>query len=136
MDDMKRGASAADSKGEGCVLVVNDDTALLIAMKFVVKGMGVPVVTADSVEGAMEERRKSNVTLIISDIDFGRGKMTGYDFLQLIRKEDHCVPFYLMSGSSQEDEGQKAFAMGANGYIQLPAEASCVEKIFKENHIL
>ena len=101
-----------------------------------VKHMGVSVVTAVSVEQALSECEIRRIDLIISDIDFGKGNLSGYDFLRRMRSRNVTIPFYFLSGSSFEDEESKAKAMGATGYVQLPGDEAVIESLLARHCLL
>lgn len=111
------------------VLVVNDDDALLLTFKIMLKCNSIKVMTASSVDEAQKILSKSNIDIIFSDINLGENEPNGYQLLCDVRKYDQAVPVYIVSGYSKAEEEPKARSMGANGYLQLPIEKEQLDAI-------
>ena len=104
------------------VLVVNDDEALLLAMKMMLRSYSVQVLSATNVGDALSHMAKNNIDIILSDVNLGDGEPSGYELLKKVRNDGKDMPFYMVSGYSVRDEAPKAKELGATGYIQLPIE--------------
>ena len=111
------------------ILIANDDTSLLLALKLLLKSQDVVIHTATTVENAMKHMKEDNIDLILSDINFGEGQTDGYAFLKCIREKNQSIPFYLVSGYNREEEEPKALKMGANGYFQQPIDPNELKKL-------
>lgn len=111
------------------ILVVNDDDALLVMYKILLKSPGTQVLVASDVEAAVEHLTKHKVDVILSDINLGESEPDGYDLLKHVREKDTALPFYFISGYSRADEEPKARALGANGYLQLPVNEAQLRKL-------
>lgn len=111
------------------VLVINDDTAMLVAFKFMLKSPHLNVKTTESVEEAKEYLKVSNVDIILSDLDLGKGMQNGYDLLKWVRERDKEIPFYIISGYNKDGEESRAMDSGANGFIQLPVDAEQIRTL-------
>lgn len=113
------------------VLVLNDDEALRIALKLMLRSSGVDVLDAANMHAAMDLFNRHAVSMVLADIDLGPGKPNGYDFLEEVRGLSNDVPVYMVSGLSSEEEVEKARERGADGYFQLPLSDESVKEIQK-----
>jgi len=104
------------------VLVLNDDDALLMSFKILLKSPEIQILEASDVCSALKQYSENHVDIILSDINLGDNEPDGYSFLKEIRKKDREIPFYLVSGYSQSEEEPKAKELGADGYLQLPVD--------------
>ena len=118
--------------GRKKVLIVNDDEAVLISLKYMLKSQQVEIFEAMSVEDALRIYDNEDIDVILSDINLGDGYPDGYFFIKRIREMDVSVPFYFISGYSKAEEEGKVKRAGAQGYIQLPIDISELEIIFRK----
>ena len=102
-----------------------------MSMDLLLGSMGADVLQADSVDKASELLNKNNIDVILSDVNRGENRASGYDFLKEVRKTNSAIPFYLVSGFSQAIEEPKAKDLGANGYIQMPIEEKQLKEILQ-----
>lgn len=112
----------ASEKRKRKVLILNDDEALLLTFRIILKSPCVQILEASNISTAIKHITESKIDIILSDINLGDNEPTGYEFLKKVREKDKLIPFYLMSGYSKKEEEPKALENGANGYIQLPVE--------------
>lgn len=118
-----------ESMGKKRVLVLNDDDALRISLKLMLKSPMVEVVEAETVEDALAEMDHKSFDVILADINLGDGEPTGYDFLKVTRNSGNQVPIYVVSGLAEEEERDRASESGANDYFQLPLSDDALTQI-------
>lgn len=111
------------------ILVVNDDEALLMTFKMILKSPSHKIFTAATYGEAVEKYAEEKVDIILSDVNLGHGVPSGYEFLKYVRERNKKIPFYMVSGYSAAEEEPKAVANGASGYLQLPLEDGALSGI-------
>lgn len=123
--------SPTETKKKANVLLVNDDEALRIALKWQIKSAGdAQVVEASSVSDALSKIAGNNIDLILSDINLGDGEPSGYDLLKKVREDGKSkARFYMVSGYSKQSEESNALSFGADGYCQLPLEEDHLKEV-------
>jgi CheY-like chemotaxis protein len=107
---------------KGSILIVDDEKAFLQSLALYLKGRGYDIVTAESVEQALEMVQKSAPSLILADVFFGEGRQTGFEFYQHIRENPQLkdIPFLLMSGVSDEFVVRAGMRLGVDDFLQKP----------------
>ena len=107
---------------KSCVLIVDDDTALLEALPQALnlRIEGVEVHTSDTALEALKLIREHDYDAIVSDI-----KMPGMDGLALLEKIKELrpdVPTLLITGHGEHDLAVRALRGGAYDFIQKPID--------------
>ena len=104
------------------ILLADDEETLLLSLAMNLRKHGYDVVTATSVEKALEMLQKSIPSIIVSDLLFGEGQQTGIEFYQRVREDERLkdVPFLLMSGISDEFVVRAGMRLGVDNFIQKP----------------
>jgi CheY-like chemotaxis protein len=103
------------------ILLVDDEETLLLSLAANLRKHGYDVVTAETVERALELLEQSIPSIIVADLLFGEG-LTGIEFYQRVREDSRLnnVPFLLMSGISDEFVVRAGMRMGVDNFIQKP----------------
>lgn len=104
------------------ILLVDDEKTFLLSLAMKLKQYGYEVVTSETAEEALAELDRIEVSLILSDLMFGEGRMNGLEFYQRVRSNRRLnnVPFLLMSGISDEFVVRAGVRMGVDNFIQKP----------------
>lgn len=104
------------------ILLVDDEETLLLSLAANLRRHGYDVVTAPSVEKALEMLQKSIPSIIVSDLLFGEGEQTGIEFYQRVREDARLkdIPFLLMSGISDEFVVRAGMRLGVDNFLQKP----------------
>src|SRR5579883_2617525 len=107
---------------KACILIVDDDTALLQALPqaLYLRMSGVKVDTCDSALDAIEKIKHNNYDAIVSDI-----KMPGMDGLALlgkVRELQPATPTLLITGHGDHNLAIQALRGGAYDFIQKPID--------------
>lgn len=104
------------------ILLIDDEQTLLYSLAANLKRHGYEVVTAESVEQALELLQRTIPSIIVADLLFGEGQQTGIEFYQHVREDPRLknVPFLLMSGISDEFVVRAGMRLGVDNFIQKP----------------
>ena len=104
------------------ILLADDEETLLLSLAAKLRKHGYDVITAESVEQALEKLQQTIPAIIVSDLLFGEGIMSGIEFYQRVRDDARLknVPFLLMSGISDEFVVRAGMRMGVDTFIQKP----------------
>jgi len=104
------------------ILLADDEPTLLLTLATKLRSHGYEVLTAESVEKALEILRQSTPAIIVSDLLFGEARLTGIEFYQRVRSDERLqdVPFLLMSGISDEFVVRAGMRLGVDSFIQKP----------------
>ena len=103
------------------VLVVDDFATMRRIVKGVLKQLGFKeIIEADDGTTALEELRKQDIGLIVSD--WNMPKMTGLDLLKKVRSEEKFkdIPFIMVTAEGQKENVLEAVKAGVSNYIVKP----------------
>lgn len=104
------------------ILLADDEETLLLSLAAKLRKHGYDVLTALSVEKGMEILQKTVPSIIVSDLLFGEGQLTGIEFYQRVREDARLndTPFLLMSGISDEFVVRAGMRLGVDNFIEKP----------------
>jgi CheY-like chemotaxis protein len=107
---------------KAAVMLVDDERTFLLSLAAKLRKHGYDVLTAESVELALEQLQRSLPAIIVADLLYGEGKMTGLEFYQKVRENSRLknIPFLLMSGISDEFVVRAGMRLGVDNFIQKP----------------
>ncbi|MGB2868166.1 MAG: response regulator [Bacteroidota bacterium] len=107
---------------KGTILLVDDERSLLLSLALQLRNHGYDVVTAESPSQALSQMQQQSPSLILSDLMFGEGEMTGMEFYHQVRSilKLKDIPFLLMSGISDEFVVRAGLRMGVDSFIKKP----------------
>jgi two-component system, NtrC family, response regulator AtoC len=100
------------------VLVVDDEPSMVKVLTGLLSQEKIPCVSASSGEAALRVLHAEDVGVIVTDL-----KMTGMDGLQLLEHAlniDPAVQVILITAHGTDEIGQRAWEMGAVGYVRKP----------------
>ena len=100
--------------------VVDDDADVLLVVKALLEDFGAKVKTSTSSKKALGEIIEDKPDLAI--LDLMMPEMDGLDLTRLLRKETDLenLKIVIFSGKSYEQDQQRAFSFGADGYLTKP----------------
>lgn len=102
------------------ILVVEDDEKLNRIVCKHINEMGcTPLSCADPYE-AFDKMLETSVDLIVSDIMMP--KMDGFEFAEMIRKQDELLPILFMTARDDITSKQKGFRIGIDDYMVKPID--------------
>ena len=105
------------------VLIVDDDEAVIAALKFLLKNEGHTIMCAGSPELALEIAKKSAIDIALLDMNYSGDTTSGKEGVELIRKLQHWHPnmaLVAMTGWSSVDIAVQCLQAGANDFIEKP----------------
>lgn len=104
------------------ILLADDEPTVLLTMAAQLRKHGYEVLTAESVGKALEILRHTVPAIIVADLLFGEGQLTGIEFYQRVREDKRLedVPFLLMSGISDEFVVRAGMRLGVDSFLQKP----------------
>jgi CheY-like chemotaxis protein len=107
---------------KGTIFIVDDDRTMLLSLAASLKKHGYDVLTAENIENGIKLLERTMPMLILSDLMFGAGEMTGLEFYQHVRntQEFREIPFLLMSGISDEFVVRAGKRMGVDDFLTKP----------------
>lgn len=115
------------------VLIVDDFATMRRIMKNILKQLGFTnIIEADDGTTALEELKKTDIDLIISD--WNMPKMTGLELLKAVRGADNLkdLPFLMVTAEAQKQNVIDAVQAGVSNYVVKPFTAEAIsEKLQK-----
>jgi len=100
------------------ILVVEDDAGLREALIDTLEMSGIACVAAESAEQAMVLLKKSEFSLVVSDVQMGA--MSGLDLLRSIKLNYPELPVLMMTAYATIDDAVEAMRLGAIDYMAKP----------------
>jgi two-component system cell cycle sensor histidine kinase/response regulator CckA len=122
-DPAAAGAPLPQQRGQGTVLIVEDEFGVRNLSRRVLEGAGFDVLeAADGLEGLEQLRRhRQKIALVLLDLMMPR--LDGAEMLQELRRRDPQLPVLVMSGYSEEDVTARCAGLAVSGFVQKPFEA-------------
>jgi len=125
-----------DWKGEGTVLVVDDDPSIRSVLSSLVRKFNFEVITADDGRQGVNAFRKHHGKLAVVMLDMTMPQLGGVDAMLEMRKIDSAVPVILISGYSEEEAGRLVSREQPDAFVQKPFRAKelkkCLYKVLHE----
>lgn len=118
----------APLKGEGSILIVDDEKALRITSEAILRDLGYEVALAENGQEAVDyiASHKGQVDLVIMDMVMP--VMNGMDCFNKVKELDKNLPIILSSGFSHSRDVDLLKKEGLNGFIQKPYNAAALSK--------
>jgi sigma-B regulation protein RsbU (phosphoserine phosphatase) len=101
-----------------CILIVEDDPAILSGLRDNLEFESHEVVTASDGEAGYRAVRDHTPDLVILDLMLP--KLNGYDLCRRVRDEGFNAPILMLSARSQEGDRVLGLDTGANDYVSKP----------------
>ena len=103
------------------ILLVDDEQAIRNSVKRVLRNEGLDFLEAGNGREALGVLSAEHVDLVL--LDLRMPLMNGYEFLESFRRTDQnqTVPVCVMTASSDNTERQKAIDLGADDFLEKPA---------------
>ncbi len=106
------------------ILVIDDETDMLMAIKLRLEASGYEVHTAgDGLEG-LNSARRLKPDLIILDVMLP--KMNGYKVSRFLKFDEEYkhIPVIMLSALARQDDKDRAVETGANAYLTKPFDSA------------
>ncbi len=101
------------------ILVVEDEHAIRLALKGLLRREGFEVELAENGEIAIEKIREGDFDLVITDLALGRGK-SGMDVLRAAKQERPETGVVMITAHGSEKIAVEAMKSGADDYVPKP----------------
>lgn len=102
------------------ILVVEDEQIVLSAIKKITEPEQLLVDTALDVDNALDKLSVNTYQLIISDLMLP--KISGYNFIRVIKEKYPCIPLIVITGYATLENALQCFKMGSFDFIPKPFE--------------
>ncbi len=100
------------------ILLVEDDSTLLMIVSETLQRDGFEVLTAGDGEDGLRKFTRHGADLIIADVMMPR--MDGFEMGRRIRLLDRNVPLLFLTAKSEIDDIVEGFELGGNDYLKKP----------------
>ena len=107
----------------GTILVIDDNEAILTALKYCLAGIFERVITKTSPDGVLTLLNQEEVDLVLLDMNFSLGVNSGKDgllWLQAIRKHHPELPVVLITAYGDVSLAVRGLKSGAADFITKP----------------
>jgi PAS domain S-box-containing protein len=114
--------SAIQWRGQGTVLVVEDEEGVREVVRRMLERLGFQVITAEDGIAALERLEAHQGAIAAVLLDLSMPRMTGQEALHEVRQLRPDVPIVLMSGYTEQEVASKLLDSvgGATGFLQKP----------------
>jgi FixJ family two-component response regulator len=106
------------------IIVLDDDTSVLEAVKRVLKAHGFVVEVFDTVEGFLSGARLSDASCLVLDIDLNG--TSGIELKRQLTSAGVSVPVIFITGGDKEANRQAALNTGCVAYLEKPFPSSAL----------
>jgi CheY-like chemotaxis protein len=100
------------------LLVIEDEPVVLAAIRKIIGTEGLSMDETLNAEIAMSKLERNTYDLIISDLMLPR--ISGLDLIQIIKKDNPCIPFVVITGYATLEKALQSFKMGSFDFIAKP----------------
>jgi phosphoserine phosphatase RsbU/P len=117
------------------VLVCDDQTDVLEALRLLLKGQGYQAVTVDSPHALLRAARSEAFDLILADLNYTRDTTSGEEGLDLLASLDaqgNATPVVVMTAWGSVDLAVEAMRRGACDFIQKPWDNNRVISVIRK----
>ena len=105
------------------ILIADDDSRILTALKLLLKGENYQVTTVNSPNSCLEALKNQYFSLALVDLNYHSDTTSGDEGLQLIadiKQLDEQIPVVVMTGYSSIEVAVEAMKLGASDFVQKP----------------
>lgn len=108
----------------GKVLIVDDSEMVRNFHSYIVKSLGLEIITAMDGADALEKIYGNDDELLICITDINMPHMDGYTFIEKLREDPayEDIPIVIVSTEDEIKDKQRGFEAGANLYLVKPTE--------------
>jgi len=113
------------------ILFVDDEPAIRATLAVILRRYGFLVTVASTVAEALEEMRKQEFDLLLSDVNL-EGERDGYNIVRAMRElNPNCINIVL-TGFPDEESAAEGLELGIDDYIAKPANADVLVAMLAE----
>jgi DNA-binding NtrC family response regulator len=119
------------------VLIVDDETTILIAFKKLLQSPGVEVDTAETFEEVEAFLNKQPYDAVIADLRLsGIAGEEGLDIIRYVKERNPDTQVILMTGYGNQDIMKKAYTLGAAYYFEKPVSTNIIRDALRSFGII
>lgn len=119
------------------VLIVDDETTILIAFKKLLQSPGVEVDTAETFEEVEAFLNKQPYDAVIADLRLsGIVGEEGLDIIRYVKERNPDTQVILMTGYGNQDIMKKAYTLGAAYYFEKPVSTNIIRDALRSFGII
>lgn len=110
------------------LLVVDDETAFLLALKKLLVEPGVEVDTAETIEDSLSLIEQNAYDAVIADIRLtGVQRKEGLTILGRVKGSERETKVIMMTGFGNPETMQEAYSLGADYYFEKPVSVTVLK---------
>jgi two-component system chemotaxis response regulator CheY len=108
----------------GKVIIVDDSEMIRNFHSYIIKTIGLEIITAVDGADALEKIYGSNEEILGCITDINMPNMDGYTFIERLREDPQYeeIPIIIISTEDEYKDREKGFEAGANVYIVKPTD--------------
>ena len=108
----------------GKVLIVDDSEMIRNFHSYIIRTIGLEIITAVDGADALEKVYGSNQELLGCITDINMPNMDGYTFIERLREDPQYedIPIIIISTEDEYKDRERGFEAGANVYIVKPTD--------------
>ena len=115
------------------VLLIDDETAILMAFKKLLQGPGIEIDTADTKESAQSALNQRNYAAVIADLRLGdTGGEEGLELLRFVKQHNPAVPTILITAYGNPEVMERTYRLGADLYLEKPVSSNTLKDALKK----
>jgi CheY-like chemotaxis protein len=108
--------------GQGCVLLVDDEPTVALAMQLLLESLGYEAVVHTTSHDALAAFRSEPHRYDVVITDQTMAQMTGEDLVHALRQMRPDIPILLCTGFSHIMDAEKAHALGLEAFLIKPVD--------------
>ncbi len=112
------------------LLIVEDERAIQVALRGLLRREGYDVELADNGEAALEKMSADPFDLVLTDLALGRG-ISGMDVLRAVKEQRPETSVVMITAHGSEKIAVEAMKLGADDYIPKPFDNEEIKVVIK-----
>ena len=123
------------NKNYGTILVIDDNPAILTAMKICLSGMFERVITLSTPDSILNTIQQEHVNVVLLDMNFAPGVNSGQEgmfWLTTIHRKHPCVPVVLMTAYADVKLAVRGLKNGAADFVTKPWDNDELIRVLKD----
>jgi len=114
------------------VLVVDDETTILLAFKKILQKPGINVDTAESIDDVKGLLNKTCYDAVIADLRLsGISGEEGLEIIRFVKERNPNTKIILMTAYGSQDVMKRAYDLGAAFYFEKPVSVNVLKDALK-----
>jgi len=115
------------------VLLIDDETAILMAFKKLLQSPGIEIDTAETKESAQSALNQRNYDAVIADLRLGdTGGEEGLEILRFVKEHNPAVPTILITAYGNPEVMERTYRLGADLYLEKPVSSNTLKDALKK----